>query len=245
MRYNSHNNLGIRNKFRGNFGKGHNMENEITKIEIATTIYGQKVFKEASENIAFYAEHIDKILAYHSIIDKIEGISSKVLNENYKELKKQLDFSCLLSISSLDLSVIVKHGFVSTVKSEQLFYVKQGYLLMHSILRHYDKKFNKYFKELINDSHPELLPEFKSISLSLKAFKANHKFDTEITNIRNSIAGHIDDDLIRYYNTITSINHEKAFKTMSEFINLISSLQSISSRLISIYKIKLHRNKTK
>jgi hypothetical protein len=214
-------------------------ESPIEKIELFTTKAGLQLYNTASENLLHYAEHIDKISIWYSQLENILKLFPTAFKkEDYDSLRIQLSFNGLLSISILDLSIIVRQAYVSHIKSEQLFYIKQGYLLIHSTIKHYENKLNKYFTDLVKNSHNELSLEFKSISLSLRKFKVNHKLYTEIKDIRDNIAGHIEEDFIKYYNTVTSLDAEKAFKTISDFVSIMTSMQIFSAKLIKIYQLK-------
>lgn len=104
----------------------------------------------ASENLLLYAEHIDNISKWYYQLNEIVKVFPHAFRkEDYENLKKQLSFNGLLSISILDLSIIVRQAYVSHIKTEQLFYIKQGYLLIHSTIKHYDNKLNKFFTDLV------------------------------------------------------------------------------------------------
>lgn len=107
--------------------------------------------------------------------------------------------------------------------------------MIHSTIKHYDNKLNKFFSDLVNNYYNELSIELNSISLAVRKFKSTHKLYSEIKDIRNNVAGHIPQDFIKYYNTVTLLDAEKAFNTISEFVSIITSMQIFSGKLIEIY----------
>jgi len=72
---------------------------------------------------------------------------------------------------------------------------------------------------------------FHSICKKIKKFKRDYGYAKEMNSIRNFTSGHIDTDFLLFYDTIKSINVQKAIEAISSFVEILSLLLEFSAKL--------------
>lgn len=208
-------------------------------IQISTTQAGLKLYNAATENLEFYTRHLDNINRWKNQLEKINLISPTTFQkEDYIRLHTQLAINGLLTISVLDLSIITREIIIAKHVWERLFYAKHGYLVIYETIQTYNKH-NKFLSVIANKLIPELEDDFKKIADQIKKFKKDFKYGSEIREIRNYTAGHIENDFTKYYDTLRKINVQRTVETMKTFILIITQLQIFSSHLMKRYKDKI------
>jgi hypothetical protein len=208
-------------------------------IQIKTTIAGLKLYNVATKNLQFYTSYLDNIKKWKNQLEKINTVFPTAFQaEDYNCLHTQLEINGLFTISILDLSIISREIFIAKYVWEQLFYAKHGYLVIYETIQTYNKH-GKFLSEIANKFTPELQSDFKNITSQIKDFKKDFKYDSEIKEIRKNTAGHIESDFIKYYETISKVNPQKALETIKSFILIITQLQKYSSHLIKAHKDKI------
>lgn len=139
---------------------------------------------------------------------------------DFSEMATRQELHSLITISLLDLCVILRMFKTSKLSWERIFLMRKGYLTIYETMKAYDKQKSK-IRNLVSESgFPE--QEFLDINISIKEFKKKFDFDKSIANIRNKTAGHINENLDTFYDTVYGIEP-------SVGINAIKSLLAILS----------------
>jgi len=99
-------------------------------------------------------------------------------------------------------------------------------------------KHRKFLNEISINSSIFLNEEFKNINNLIKVFKNKHRYDNEMSVIRNNISGHISDNIELYYNTIIQFDGDKTGEMMIEFLQILDILQNFLIKILEQEKLK-------
>lgn len=151
-------------------------------------------------------------------------------------IEKNFELNMLFSISLLDNLVIIKNLDNSKLDWEVKFFLKKLILNIYETIKSYNSEKDWIQNTLcINESEKE---EFISINRKIKDFKIKYKFDTEINQIRNKIAGHINsEDFELYFQTLELLNARKNIAMGIEFTSIINIINPF------LYKMFMKRVK--
>lgn len=151
-------------------------------------------------------------------------------------IEKNFELNMLFSISLLDNLVIIKNLDNSKLDWEVKFFLKKLILNIYETIKSYNSEKDCIQNTLcINESEKE---EFISINRKIKDFKIKYKFDTEINQIRNKIAGHINsEDFELYFQTLELLNARKNIAMGIEFTSIINIINPF------LYKMFMKRVK--
>lgn len=207
----------------------------MTNIVITTSPIGLKLYESASNNLDFYIKHLELINLRITQIDKLfETFPDFRENESFKNLYFQLEFNGLLTISILDLSLISREIFISKKTWEKLYYAKQTYLVIYETINSYNKH-NKTLNDLSLKISQTNKNRLDKISKEIKAFKKRYSYSTEICDIRNKVAGHINENFKIYLSTLKLIDIENTGEMLKDFVIILTSLQKYSTDLLIDY----------
>lgn len=205
------------------------------KIIINTTKTGVTVYEIASKNLTSYFLHLETINRQRNQLTKVLELFPNPEDQiDLNNLYSQLKFNSLITISFLDLSVVGRDIILAQKPWDRLFYAKQCYLIIYETINTFHKHKKELFR-LVKLTTPKLQEELKEINLELKEFKNEYKYESEMNNIRNCIAGHIDEDFENYYNTLRTIDIEKTGKLLGAFLKIINRMQNFSNNLLKEY----------
>ena len=196
----------------------------------------EKLIKEANESIPLFTTLLDTLKqiidTQNRTINYLAQIDPEIELEVFKENEQLNKFNALITISVLDLLVVCKNLCLASSEWEKIYFTKQGYLIIYETIKTY-YKYRSQLQKLIETKHASYIETFKSINNDLRLFKKKHHYDNVIGLIRNKVAGHIDEDFVLYYNTISKLDGEKVGLTISNFIQVIAQLQKLSKDLSS------------
>ena len=133
-----------------------------------------------------------------------------------------LNAHCVITIAQMEMSIILKSLHSSNQELEKKHLLKNGLLIIYESIKSIDK-FNKKFKDY-SYRNKEMEEEFLKYSNELKNFKNKINIDTELKEIRNNTAGHINIDFIEYSKLIESIQIEKNIDYLVRFRHIINGL---------------------
>lgn len=202
------------------------------------------LIKTADECIPFYTSHLDKLRGFMEVQKEAKSFianTSPEANLNiFSELENLNGVNALVTISLLDLLVVCKHLCIVKQPWERAYFIKNGYLIIHETLETYSQSQQPVLRGIISSKYPSFLPDFNDIFSTIKRFRKEHDFLKTIKGIRNTIAGHIDNDFCLYYDTTLELDGEAAGNTISVFLNILRQLQDFLTKLtvLANYKIK-------
>lgn len=196
----------------------------------------KKLIDAANESIPFYTtflETLGKLLeVQNNTIGYLLKIDPTVDLEVFNEIEQMNKFNSLITISLLDIMVICKNLCLAETTWERIYFVKQGYLIIYETINTYHKH-NRSLQNIVSAKYPMYKTTLESINKDLRQFKKTHDYENVIGQIRNKVAGHIDEDFVLYYNTIKSLNGEQIGQTISHFIPILNRLQDLLKDLVS------------
>jgi hypothetical protein len=177
--------------------------------------------------------HLEFIRGMIDLREDVDILSFKVTGQMMlEEFNKILYFNSLVTISRLDVAIILKNMLCAKFDWERMYFIKQAHLTIHETLETY-KNHAKSLKELVK-SYPQLDAIYKKMNIDLRSFRSEYAVETEMREIRNWTAGHIDEDFKKYYDTLLKIDANKTLEMMSEFINMTDSMFAFSVQAIEI-----------
>lgn len=200
---------------------------------------------ECNKNIEEYS----KVLStYHLILKELAELQLNKSDEeitSLKEIETFYNYNLKSIIALLDLSIILKNLVEVNTDWEKAFFIKNGYLLIHEII----KKLKPYtgktkVQNIIEQKYTNFEADFNNLLNSIEHFK-NKPFYNLIIDTRNNIAGHIDESFTIYFETVFKLNGEKAALQIIEFLTILKAVinffefyQPISLEIISKIKSK-------
>lgn len=150
---------------------------------------------------------------------------------NLVELNELLYFNSLITISKLDLSIILKNLKLSEDKWENIYFMKSAFLTINETIDGYNSHRKKLFA--ITEKYPQFKIDFFKIEKGIKQFKKDFEFETKIKLIRNKTAGHIDKDFKLYYDELNKLKKSKSLKMIEKFIELNINYLELAANLLN------------
>lgn len=189
--------------------------------------------KSLENDIIECSKHLDYLKKTSILGKKL----NEFINENSFDKKAFLDLDisnahCVITISQLEISIILKSLFHSKNELEKKQILKNGILIMYESIKSIDK-FNKVLKDY-SELNPNLHNDFKAYRTEIKQFKGDISFDRKIKNIRNNIAGHINTDFVEYSKFINSIKIEKTMNTLIAYRLIINKLNDCLFKCLTL-----------
>lgn len=139
----------------------------------------------------------------------------------FEDIEIRHGLHTLLTISILDLLSILKLFKNSSLLWEKVFLIKHCYLTIYETIKAYEKKKQK-IRQLVIDNNCDI-ETLDLINKTIKVFK--NKFEYEnIKNIRNNVAGHIDDNFDLYYDTIIEIEPQDGLNAVQSLLDILVNL---------------------
>lgn len=180
-----------------------------------------------------YTLHLESLRKLANFLTESKKISTQFLpstdQSDLDELELEYSFKSLITISILDLSVICKGIVKAGYDWEKLFFIKNAYLVIHETIDKYSH-YNKELNPLITKKYPELLEKYNKINHLLKEFKKNTLYKKNI-EIRNVVAGHIDKNFIKYYDTLILIKGTEDVNLIISFIQILKASEEFTHML--------------
>lgn len=201
------------------FATAHTLDRSLTFEEMIIPIRIESI----ENDIAECSKHLD-FLKKLSVLGKefTEFVSKYKLNGNDLIDADITNIHCVITITQLEISLILKSLYNTKHELEEKHILKNGILIIYEAIKSIDK-FNKALKNHSN-LNDEMKTEFKKYSDEIKMFKKNIDLNRKIKNIRNNIAGHINVDFVAYSKFIESIEIEKTMNCLISFRFIINRL---------------------
>lgn len=188
-------------------------------------------------NLAEYTSHLAFLRFMIETSQKADKEFDKLIPQNndcaFEEIIHLHSFGSLLTISLLDLLVISKHLQHSRQDWEKIYFLKQAYLIIYETIDTY-KAHNKILNDYFKGRFSELKSDYLEIQEELKTFRKNFSYESKIKNIRNNIAGHIEKNFSKYYDTLLILKNMNGINAINSFINILKASEELYLRLVSL-----------
>lgn len=174
----------------------------------------EKLIRECDQNISFYSQEI------------------KFLKTAQINGEDNISIRALITISLLDLSVILKNICLANTDWERIFFSKHGYLIIHETivrLRPYNSVPD--IKQKIDCKYPHLKSEYESVQNRIEEFKAQPIYKEKIVKSRNYIAAHIDKRFKKYYETAFNSDCDETAVSILHFLEILKDMNIIMNSL--------------
>lgn len=174
-------------------------------------------------------------------IKKLKELSLKNDTDIYNKLdaiENHGKFNAFLNICFLDLTVIKKNSLSATHIWDDIYNLRQGYLLMYEALKTFNTH-SKFLNELALKTSGKAVEMFNQIKLQLKAFRKEYNYEKDISKIRNHTIGHIENDPVSLFEQITKIDNEKAFSALKSFGIILAKMLNLSDYIFANYTKKI------
>lgn len=200
--------------------------------------------KYIEDIIKKFTEDVEQLRIYSNLHPYFKLKAQEELNnaKNRRKFKGLADFSLMYELainfngflltSILDITIVLKN-LLSNSKWENTFYMRYGCLIVYETLNTYNI-YNKKLHQHILSKFEQLKPEFTQSAQLIRSFKKRYKHESHIATLRNKVAGHIDDDFLKYCKALSSIKAEEIIKCLSEFHNILTSLHELSTKIVGL-----------
>lgn len=192
----------------------------------------ENLINSINESIVFFTNHLDSLKKKNDINEILKAdFNDKISLNKFDFFKKINNVSSLITISHLDLLVAIKSLSNSLNNWEKIYSIKNSYLTIFETFKTYEE-YRRFLYEISVNVWSNLKEELSEINLEIRNFKEKWRYETEMSKIRNSIAGHISDDFDLYYNTIINFDGEEAAKIVLAFLEIIQKLQNFLTKIM-------------
>ena len=179
------------------------------------------------QNLTIECDRI--LLEFTKNLNTLRSYSKTYKRENFSKkeveyIDKHLHLHTLLTISFLDNIVIIKHLNESTIEWEILYFLKKLYLNVYETLKSYNNNSN-FIKEHFKNNEL-VIKDFKEVTNNIRNFRRENKLESHIKDVRNVIAGHIDQNFKEYFDIVSSISTEETIKTGMQFMDILNQLMA-------------------
>ncbi len=198
-------------------------------------IIGKSFNDSADSTVTVFTVVLDTAMKVNKVIDCVkthfDTNNIDLYLGGFDLVRKINDVVSLFAIAALDLAVSSKMLYNASNNWEKIYIIKNVYLTIFESF----KTFNKY-KEFLNILSEKALPHLKenfvNINSSIKTFKKEYRYETDMKTIRNNISGHISDNVDLYYNTIIKFDGDKTGEMIIEFFKITDDLNNFLTDIL-------------
>lgn len=185
-----------------------------------------------NESIVIFTNHLDSLKKKNDINEILKAdCNDRISLSKFDFFKKINNVSSLITISHLDLLVAIKSLRSSLNNWEKIYSIKNSYLTIFETFKTYEE-YRQFLYEVSVNIWSNLKEELSEINLEIRNFKEKFGYETEMSKIRNRIAGHISNDFDLYYNTIINFDGEETAKIVLAFLEIIQKLQNFLTKIM-------------
>lgn len=191
-----------------------------------------ELIEECDNTIIFYTKHLNKLRGFIDTIEKsttlLKGVNPKIKLDEFEEIKQFNKLNALLSIATIDLSVVTKNLFQANTDWERIFFIKHAYLIIFESLKKLrPSEGTPYVEQRLFSKYKSIGPDYTSCIKSIDNFKQRPEFK-KIENTRNYVAGHIDKNFKKYYKTVSELDGQEASGLIRDFILIINKMLEVT-----------------
>jgi hypothetical protein len=164
-------------------------------------------------------------LISHLHKDAVKEMEETFKNQNladFEEMSIRQELHSLITISLLDLCVILRMYKTSGLLWERIFLLRKGYLTIYESIKTYEKQKSKIRKLITESFYPET--DFSDINLALKEFKKKYDFEKRVLKIRNKTSGHYDDNFDTFFDTVYEIDPGVGIEAIKSLMTILARI---------------------
>lgn len=197
-----------------------------------------RLFEECEKSLNFYSNHLNSLRKNIDLQEKARETLLKFDPQtdvsDFIEIEKINNYNGYITIAMIDLAVNLKNLIKSQTDWEKAFFIKNSYLIIHESSKKLKPfKGKSFIQQAIENKYQELNNNLKDMLEDIDNFRDASTYE-KISNTRHKTAGHIDDSLKLYYDTILELNGEEAGNLISEFLKILNKALNLTKEFATI-----------
>ncbi|WP_313385208.1 hypothetical protein [Chishuiella sp.] len=205
-----------------------------------------RLLKECEKNLDFYTNHLSNLRKNIELQEKAISILIKLDPKteltDLNEIEKFNNYNGYITIALLDLSVNLKNLIIAKTDWEKAFFIKNSFLIIHETTKKLKPfKGKSFIEKSIENNYQELMDNLTDLYREIDYFRNNPSYN-KISTTRHRIAGHIEDSLKIYFDTVKNLNGEEAGKLISEFLKILIKALNLTNELAILANKKQNFN---
>lgn len=194
-----------------------------------------RLFEECEKSIDFYTKHLIRLRKNIELQEKAITMLLRLNPEtdlsDFNELEEFNNYNGYITIAMLDLAVNLKNLIKSKTEWEKAFFIKNSFLIIHESTKKLKPFKGKSFIQItVENKYKELNDVLKNLYNEIDDFR-NASTYNKISKTRHSIAGHIEESLKSYYDTVIELDGEEAGNLISEFMIILNKALNLTTDL--------------
>lgn len=194
-----------------------------------------RLFEECEKSLDFYTNHLSNLRTQINVQEEIKSIlielDPKIDLSDFDEIKQLNNYNGYVTIAMLDLAVNLKNLITSKTDWEKAFFIKNSFLLIHETTKNLKPfKGKSFIQKVIEIEYQELNDELKDLYKEIDDFRKAPSYN-KISTTRHNIAGHIDNSLKLYYDTVKKLDGEEAGKLISDFMKILNKALNLTKEV--------------
>ena len=191
-----------------------------------------RLFDECEKSLEFYTNHLSNLRKNIEVQEKattmLLELDPKTDLSDFNEMEKFNNYNGYVTIAMLDLAVNLKNLINSKTDWEKAFFIKNSFLIVHETTKKLKPfKGKSLIQETIEIKYQELNDDLKDLFKDIDNFR-NAPAYNKIATTRHNIAGHVEDSLKLYYDTVKELDGEEAGKLISEFMKILNKALNLT-----------------
>lgn len=186
----------------------------------------EKLLNECDKNIIFYTKHLENLRRNTALLEEARDLFNKLIPKqdfsDFIEMEQFNTYNGYVTIATLDLSVNLKNLIIAKTDWEQIFFIKNSYLIIHETINKLKPiKEKSVIQTIIESNYPGLKESLENLFNDIDTFKKATDYK-KIENTRHYTAGHIEKSLKLYFDTIQKLDGAEAANFISEFLLILN-----------------------
>lgn len=186
----------------------------------------EKLLNECDKNIIFYTKHLENLRRNTALLEEARDFFNKLIPKqdfsDFIEMEQFNTYNGYVTIATLDLSVNLKNLIIAKTDWEQIFFIKNSYLIIHETINKLKPiKEKSVIQTIIESNYPGLKESLENLFNDIDTFKKATDYK-KIENTRHYTAGHIEKSLKLYFDTIQKLDGAEAANFISEFLLILN-----------------------
>lgn len=192
----------------------------------------ERLFDQCEKSLDFYTNHLTNLRKNIEMQEKGIDILLKIDPNldllDFNEIEKFNNYNGYITIAMLDLAVNLKNLINSKTDWEKAFFIKNSFLIIHETTKNLKPfKGKSFVQKTIENKYQELNDDLKHLLKDIDDFR-NAPTYNKISTTRHNIAGHIEDSLKIYYDTVKKLDGEEAGNIISQFMKILNKALNLT-----------------
>lgn len=184
-----------------------------------------------NKQITHYQEEVSELYSLLKVLQN--PIFLRRFNSDKKDLSELLNnIKYLLFFLScfLDILVSSKALFLIELHWERKYHIKNGMVAIYESITAFNKQ-QKKIREYLTRQNSPLIENLTSISIKVRDFKKEIKFDSELANFRNKAGAHYDSNIEIYLSNLESVDKPQSVISIKKFGDILNEILSLWSEV--------------